>query len=167
MKRYFRKRLPVSILMPKFAAQSIPHFLIRKTSREGGFCRVSMPMSRHTAIVIIVLLACAALYRCADPMQTWWMPECPFHRLTGWWCAVCGLQRGLYALMHGRCVEAWLCNPFLFTLAPLLTVMAYAEIREQDAYARSIRKRLCTRWAYAALTFAALLWTVVRNRLGV
>ena len=36
MKRYFRKRLPVSILMPKFAAQSIPHFLIHKTSRKGG-----------------------------------------------------------------------------------------------------------------------------------
>ncbi|MCI7780268.1 MAG: DUF2752 domain-containing protein [Bacteroidales bacterium] len=124
-------------------------------------------MSRNTAILLILLAACTVVYRFADPMQAWWLPECPFHRLTGWSCAVCGLQRGLHALMHGQWMEAWLCNPFLFTLAPLLLVMAYAETHEGGTRAAWLRKRLCTRQTYAALAVGMLLWTAVRNMAGI
>jgi hypothetical protein len=34
------------------------------------------------------------------------MPKCPFKMITGFSCPGCGIQRALYAIMHGNIKEA-------------------------------------------------------------
>jgi hypothetical protein len=48
-----------------------------------------------------------------------WQPICFFHRTTGFPCGTCGAMRSFSLLVRLRIAEAWLCQPFLVTLAAL------------------------------------------------
>lgn len=48
---------------------------------------------------------------------------CPFLAATGFQCPLCGGQRALHALLHGRLGTAWAANPLL-VLSPLLLLFA-------------------------------------------
>jgi hypothetical protein len=43
------------------------------------------------------------------------VPFCLFKRLTGTPCPTCGFTRGMLSFLHGHPVQAWLCNPLLFS----------------------------------------------------
>jgi hypothetical protein len=51
-------------------------------------------------------------------------PQCAFYHLTGLYCAGCGATRALYALLHGRVVEALHDNLLLMMALPLLLVLS-------------------------------------------
>ena len=42
-----------------------------------------------------------------------WLPECRFHRLTGWACPSCGATRATLALARGELVAAVSWNPLI------------------------------------------------------
>jgi len=71
-------------------------------------------------LCVISLLAYAAhaLYQ-SGPRRVPWLPECMFHRVTGWYCAGCGMTRASYAMMHLRFGEALRYNPLGVVLLPL------------------------------------------------
>lgn len=50
----------------------------------------------------LLVLACAVLLWTGDPSRSTWLPECLFHRTTGWACYGCGSTRALHALVHGH-----------------------------------------------------------------
>lgn len=52
------------------------------------------------------VLAAAAVFFAFDPATTAWLPSCPFHALTGWWCPGCGTTRAAHALLHGHPIVA-------------------------------------------------------------
>jgi hypothetical protein len=54
-----------------------------------------------------------------DPNRHAVYPQCFFHRATGLYCAGCGATRALYALLHGRVLEALRDNALLVAGLPL------------------------------------------------
>ena len=44
------------------------------------------------------------------------IPTCIFKRITGHPCPTCGLTRAVEAMIHIKPVDAWLFNPFFFSL---------------------------------------------------
>jgi hypothetical protein len=51
-------------------------------------------------------------------------PRCPFNQFTGFWCAGCGTQRALHALLHFDIADAAAMNVLALVAVPLL-VYAY------------------------------------------
>ena len=70
----------------------------------------------------------AALYYAVDPSHSAWLPQCPFHALTGWECPACGGQRALHALLHGRLGEAVQFNLFLVVSVPYFLAVAWTSL---------------------------------------
>ncbi len=80
-----------------------------------------MVMVRLLVVLGVVLplsYAAHALY-CRGPGGVVWLPECVFHRVTGWYCAGCGMTRASYCLMHLRIGDAFRYNPLGVLLLPL------------------------------------------------
>jgi hypothetical protein len=51
-------------------------------------------------------------------------PQCLLHRMTGLYCAGCGATRALYALLHGRVLEAIHDNALFVGALPFLLALA-------------------------------------------
>lgn len=99
-----------------------------------------------------------------DPMESRWMPQCVFHRLTGLQCMGCGAQRMLHCLLHGEIIEAMKANLFLFLLLPVIFFLVLVEIyRIKYPYLYRIVHRRSV-----IITLSAMLvgWLIVRNIYG-
>jgi uncharacterized protein DUF2752 len=98
----------------------------------------------------------------SDPSTA--MPFCPFHAVTGLWCAGCGGLRMVHALLHGRLGQAAQDNLLLLVAAPFLLALLGAWAASS---ARGQRFRLpVTRWSALALLVLVVAWTVARNLPG-
>jgi len=125
--------------------------------------------SSHFALLLIVLLlaGCVLLYVLFDPVQHAWMPWCPLHKLTGWNCPACGMQRALHALFGGRLAEALAYNYFFILSLPYVLALLVAEVLK--LMQRGGRFVSVVRNARFAHIFMALcvLWGIVRNLLHI
>lgn len=95
------------------------------------------------------------------PVQSAWLPRCPIHWLTGYYCPGCGSQTALQQLLRGNISEAWSANPFLFLAIPVLLLTIYADY-SAGRHPRLARALLSP----AAITLwltSILLWTLLRN----
>lgn len=122
---------------------------------------------RYNRLVLSCMLGATvlfALYAFFNPAETWWMPKCPIHFLTGWDCPGCGSQRALHALLHGRVEEAFHHNAFILLFMPFLILFGISE------YNRTKWPRLYRKLTHPALLFTItaliLLWGVGRNLVG-
>lgn len=70
------------------------------------------------AVLVPLVYGASALYH-HGPRGVPWLPECMFHRMTGLYCAGCGMTRASYYLMHLRFGEAFRYNPLGVILLPL------------------------------------------------
>jgi hypothetical protein len=77
----------------------------------------------------IALAACACggattfLYA-VDPNRHAVYPQCLLYHTTGLYCAGCGATRAIYALLHGRVLEALHDNALFITMLPLILYVA-------------------------------------------
>jgi len=105
------------------------------------------------------------------PGQDPWLPHCPFHALTGWWCPVCGSTRAAAALMQGHVAAAFWHNVlFLPALAVILWALAVSCVRSlrPDLASRSWLRSpwsLRGRWLWILPVLLAVFW-VLRNLPG-
>ena len=113
------------------------------------------------ALIAAALLGGVAAYWWWEPADTIFFPCCPVKVVTGLDCPGCGAQRCLHALLHGRWAEAWHYNALLLLMAPLLALMAAAELM-RNRYPRFQRAMTSTPLLVAIL-IAMLLWTILRN----
>lgn len=108
-----------------------------------------------------VVAAVGVVYALFDPAQTWWMPKCPVHLLTGFDCPGCGSQRAIHALLRGRVDEAFAHNALLVVMIPFISLTAYAELT------RGRNPRLYRALAHPAVVVAVIVlvvvWAVLRN----
>jgi hypothetical protein len=104
-----------------------------------------------------------------DPSRHAVYPQCLLYRATGFYCAGCGTTRALYALLHGRVLEALHDNllfvsalPFLLGVAALYAgqswranAWAAAEIEARPLFRRG-----------AGIFLAMVLFMILRNLPG-
>lgn len=85
---------------------------------------------RHI-IICVLFLAFLAFYFIFDPMESGYMPQCVFNRLTGWNCVGCGTQRMLHAMLHGDFVAAFKANALVFCSLPVVGFLLWLEFKRK------------------------------------
>jgi hypothetical protein len=58
--------------------------------------------SRPWTILTVVIVVVTALVFCMQSLLLPIMPECQFHRLTGWHCTGCGARRAIMLMARGE-----------------------------------------------------------------
>ena len=115
----------------------------------------------------MLMLGCVVVYLFFDPTTNHWMPQCPFHQLTGWNCPVCGLQRAMYAFLHGRFWEAMSYNYFMVLFLPYVMALFFAEglkaIQRGEWFVRAVEHPIVTK----VLIILFVIWGIIRNLLQV
>lgn len=123
-----------------------------------------MRISKNILIAAPLLVALGAVYFFLDPAQSSLFPRCLFHEFTGWKCPGCGAQRLVHALLHGDIAAAMRHNAFLLFAIAVIAVMVIVELR-RDKWPRA--HNFFTSGLFVGIILAlALVWTVVRNVLG-
>jgi hypothetical protein len=110
------------------------------------------------------LLALALLYA-YDPAEHARFLECPLHKLTAVWCAGCGGQRALHALLHGQLHHALALNLVAVLGLPVAAYLYTAWALQVLAAIRMPLPRP-TPQRVACLVLACLVYAVVRNLPG-
>ncbi len=114
----------------------------------------------------LIGVAAVACYGCFDPMQTAWMPRCPFRLLTGWSCPACGNQRAMHALLHGHLVEAWHFNRFLILALPYFAAVLWTTV-SHGTQARRWRRIVQHPRVIMAFFWLTAAWWIGRNVLHI
>ena len=95
--------------------------------------------------------------------RAWWMPQCPFLRLTGLYCPGCGAQRALHALLLGDLAGAFRFNPFLLSIVPLLAALLIVRHLARGKMRQYINHYLPPRSIFFILAIATAVWWLLRN----
>ena len=90
--------------------------------RFGGATRID---AKEVRVVGAAMLAVAAI-RPAIPFE--FVPPCPLRTITGIPCPMCGMTRGVTALVHGDFAHALLMNPASY-LAVALAILLLVQWR--------------------------------------
>lgn len=91
-------------------------------------------------------------------------PECTLRRVTGLYCAGCGMTRASHALLHLRLAEALAYNPLIVATTPFILgslLLSSAAWLCGDRY-RGPRVTITKNWAIGFL-IVILVYTVLRN----
>ncbi len=101
-----------------------------------------------------------------DPERCMWMPQCIFHRLTGWSCPACGAQRAFHHLLHGHFLGAFRFNPFMILSVPYFFAVVWTTFdhRSLAAHWRERVQHPCVVRLYFVLV---LMWWIGRNFFGI
>lgn len=103
-----------------------------------------------------------ALLYLYSPQATGWYPRCPFQFLTGLDCPGCGSLRALHAVLHGRLVEAFCCNPLLMVCLPMVGTWLAVRIFGALALNRTLELRLPSSLSIA-IAVAVVIFFIARN----
>ena len=99
----------------------------------------------------------------SDPYESGcspWLPPCPLHALTGFYCSGCGSTRALYRLLHLNLAGAWRMNPAAVLAVPLIVGLF---LKDWLAVRHPWARRPWPAWFIPTLLAAVLLWGVLRN----
>lgn len=109
-----------------------------------------------SAGILAVLTAAVAI---GKPGHSRWLPSCPLHTFTGFFCPGCGSTRALYYLVHGHPLTALRENALAVFLLPFVIYELTALLTGRwPSLAARLRPR--TVWALLALV---ILFGVLRN----
>ena len=122
---------------------------------------VSVKRSYKILIIFMAVLVLGTVYLIFDPAETFWMPKCPIHTLTGLDCPGCGSQRAFHSLLHGDLAGAARANALLLLFIPLIAVMGVGEINRKR-WPRFYRFMVSPPMVYGLLA-VMVIWTIVRN----
>ena len=120
---------------------------------------------RNAWLWLLVAGVVIIFYFIFDPMESKFMPQCIFHRLTGLQCMGCGSQRMIHSLLHGDFAGALKANAFVTLSLPFLLFLLWLEMRREKypvLYARIFTTH--TIWGVA---FLLALWMLGRNLLHI
>lgn len=113
-------------------------------------------------IGIGILILLMPVYMCFDPASTYFMPKCIFYHLTGWECPACGIQRAIYALLHGDFMKAIGYNYFLLVSVPYFVAVAITTFCKGTAIEKAcfyVQHPLTVK----TILVLTMIWWVIRN----
>lgn len=115
--------------------------------------------------LMLIAMIVVTIYYFFDPLDSRWMPQCIFRRLTGLQCMGCGSQRMLHAMLHGDFTGAFRANAFGMLMLPVIAFMIWAETQ------RERRPKLYAKVFSPAVIYVLialmLIWLVIRNLMGI
>lgn len=105
------------------------------------------------------LAAMTAAVVLGKPGHASFLPPCPLHALTGWFCPGCGATRSLYLLVHGELARAFGENALAVLMLPFVVYELIAGLTRRLPVV-SCRLRPWTLWT---LLVVVILFAVLRN----
>lgn len=90
-------------------------------------------------------------------------PPCLILEHTGLYCAGCGTQRMVTALLRGDIPGAFACNPFMFVCLPLACLYALWEARRYAQGKSPLFRARPVQAAFAAVLLAGAAFMALRN----
>ena len=117
---------------------------------------------KHVISSIAVLILLCSFYFSINPTNSYLIPKCPFHLLTGLDCPACGIQRALHYFLHGEWGTAIKYNYFLIISVPYFCTVAFTTFSKNThiLFAKRIVQHPTTVKIFLSLT---ILWWVIRN----
>lgn len=118
-------------------------------------------------LIPLIITGIACFYHFVDPATVHFTIQCPWRVMTHTCCPACGLQRALFALMHGHPAQALSYNYFFVISIPMAVAAIAAQWYNFGGRLDPLRRFIFHR--YTLYTYAALfcLWWMVRNLLNI
>ncbi len=82
-------------------------------------------------LILCALVAVALFYFIFDPLESRFMPQCVFYKITGLKCIGCGSQRMAHALLHGDLVGAFRANALALVSLPFIMFLVWVETQRK------------------------------------
>ncbi len=118
---------------------------------------------RVTVAAIWFAVLTAAVYAFIfEPGKSGFFPACMFRALTGLVCPGCGSTRALHQLLHGHVGSAFVLNPLLLIVLPILMYVLVRHTAWAISGAAPVRNRLPAPVIYG-IFFLLLSFWVIRN----
>lgn len=113
------------------------------------------------AIGIAILL----FYYIFDPLESRWMPQCLFHKITGLQCMGCGTQRMAHLILHGDISGAFQANAFVFLSLPFIGFLIFVETNRK--HNPNLYSKVHSLWVIITISALLLAWLILRNIWGI
>ena len=130
------------------------HPLLDNTSRAR---------KRKTTIILLSIVFIIVIFSIANPSTSRFWPKCLFKLITGFDCPICGLQRSLYAFLHGDFSHAIAYNYYLILALPYTCLCLVFTLLPQEKTKKRVKNIIISKlvlWFYAITFFA---WLIIRN----
>lgn len=115
--------------------------------------------------VIVIGMVC--FYYFVDPNTVHFPIQCPWRMLTHTSCPACGMQRALFALMHGQPWQALQYNYFFVVSIPLALCAVLAQWYNFGGRMEPLRRVVFHRYTLYIYVALFCIWWVLRNLLGI
>ncbi len=112
-------------------------------------------------IVLAVVMFIVVFYFIFDPLDSAYMPQCLFYKLTGLQCVGCGSQRMLHSLLHGDLAGAFWANAFALLSLPVIGFLLWLEFK-RNSYPLLYR-RVFSKAFIVVVIVLFVGWFVARN----
>lgn len=122
-------------------------------------------MKRAVALVVpaAIITGVVLFYFLFDARKITWLPQCPFHLLTGLYCPGCGSQRALSSLLHGEFLQATRFNVLMVASLPLLFYSALVQVINKTTGNTFIQKIFYSSLFVRIVLIIILVFWVLRN----
>ncbi len=115
----------------------------------------------------LIILGILVLYYLVNPSSSYFPFHCPWHLLTGTQCPSCGIQRAIYALLHGEFVTALRYNLFLILSLPYVFLVILVTWYNFNHVFDKLYAIVYHRYAIKAYIVVYFAWWIIRNILGI
>jgi hypothetical protein len=88
------------------------------------------------------------------PSKYGFLPRCPFHVLTGWYCPGCGSTRAVHYLLRGNLSVSFRCNPILIPIILAVSMLFLKRIYE-------LYRKVSINFKYESLLYKLILFLVI------
>lgn len=105
----------------------------------------------------------AATLAAVDPSELGWLPACPFHALTGWWCPGCGLTRATHHLLSGDLPAALSYHLFVPVVLAAIVVGWWSTLRASFGRPAVAWPQRLPRGVWVGLGVVLAVYSVARN----
>lgn len=117
-------------------------------------------------VLALILIGGVVLYN-LNPVEYRFMPKCIFKMITGYSCPGCGIQRAIYALMHGEVVKAIQYNYYLLYSGPYALSFLLVWLMPEEKICKKIKGIIENKYVVDFYVITFVIWLVIRNILDI
>lgn len=113
-------------------------------------------------LVFAAITALAFTYHYFDPARYSYFPRCPFYRITGYQCPLCGSQQAIHHMLHWEWFDALRANLLLVLALPYILAAIIVDALPENR-TQHWRKWLLGKPTVWVMIGLVILFWIVRN----